>query len=285
MNASTIARQRWDRAAVNGVELEYEVRGAGEPVVLIHAGVCADLFAPLAAEPALADQFRILRYHRAGYAGSDRLDGPFSIARQAAHCRLLMNHLGMAKAHIVGHSSIAMMALQLALDTPDAVQTLALVDAARPAPPTDGQRAFVEEVVLPALRRYKAGDKAGAVDVWMRGTCGPDYRIALEQVLPGAVEQAVADADTFFGQELLAVQEWPFTDEKARRVTRPALAVLGEKSRPIFRERRELLLAWLPDIESFELPEATHLLQVDNPRGMAEALAAFFARHPLGTAN
>jgi hypothetical protein len=29
------------------------------------------------------------------------------------------------------------------------------------------------------------------------------------------------------------------------------------------------------------LPGAAHLLHVENPRGMAEALAAFFARHPL----
>ena len=49
-------------------------------------------------------------------------------------------------------------------------------------------------------------------------------------------------------------------------------------------ERRELLLSWLPNAEPFELPGATHFLHVQNPRGMAEALASFFARHPLRTA-
>jgi pimeloyl-ACP methyl ester carboxylesterase len=52
-------------------------------------------------------------------------------------------------------------------------------------------------------------------------------------------------------------------------------------SRPTFRERRELLLAWLLQVEPFILPDATHLLHVQHPRGMAEGLAAFFARHPL----
>jgi hypothetical protein len=37
------------------------------------------------------------------------------------------------------------------------------------------------------------------------------------------------------------------------------------------------------DAETFALPEATHLLHVQNPRGMAQGLAAFFARHPLTT--
>ena len=46
---------RLRRARVDGVELEYEVLGAGDPVVLIHAGVCADWFAPLLTQPALRD--------------------------------------------------------------------------------------------------------------------------------------------------------------------------------------------------------------------------------------
>jgi pimeloyl-ACP methyl ester carboxylesterase len=47
-------------------------------------------------------------------------------------------------------------------------------------------------------------------------------------------------------------------------------------------ERRDLLLAWLPNAEPFELRGATHLLQAENPGAMAEALAAFFSRHLLG---
>jgi pimeloyl-ACP methyl ester carboxylesterase len=115
----------------------------------------------------------------------------------------------------------------------------------------------------------------------MRGVGGPDYRAALDRALPDAFDQAVADADTFFGHELPAVQQWAFTQEDASRINQPALVVLGDRTDPIFRERRELLLAWLPNAEPFELPGATHLLHLENPRGMAEALAAFFARHPL----
>lgn len=272
---------RMEKADLDGIELEYEIQGAGEPVVLMHAGVCADFFKPLMEISALTGQYLVVRYHRVGYAGSHRMAGAVSIAHQAAHCRLLMRHLGIARAHVVGHSSSAMMALQLALDAPQSVQTLALLDAARPAPPSEVQMEFIRAVVQPALQRYAAGDKAGAVHIWMQGTCGTDYRAALEQALPDAVAQAVADADTFFGQELPAVQQWSFTQEEARRITQPVLAGLGALSHPIFRERRELLLAWLPHVEPFVLPHATHLLQVQNPSGMAEGLATFFARHPF----
>jgi pimeloyl-ACP methyl ester carboxylesterase len=268
-------------APIDGIELEYEVRGSGDPVVLIHAGVCAEFFAPLLEQPALADHYTLVSYHRTGYAGSSRLAGAVSFAHQAAHCRALMNYLGIERAHVVGHSSSASIALQLALDAPDAVQSLALLDTARPAAPSALHKEMVRTVVEPALERYRAGDHAGAVDTWMRGVCGPDYRVALERAIPGACEQAVGDADTFFGQELPAVLQWSFGREEAARIPQPALAVLGEKSNPVFRERRDLLLAWLPNVEPFELPEATHLLHVQNTGAMANALAAFFSRHPL----
>jgi pimeloyl-ACP methyl ester carboxylesterase len=270
------------RARVDGIELEYELRGAGEPVVLIHWGVGVVWAQPLLDQPALAEGYRLLSYHRTGFAGSSRIDGSVSMADHAEHCRLLMRHLGIERAHIVGHSSSAMIALQLALDSPDVVQTLVLMESARPTPATEAQAEFVRAFVEPAVERYRAGDRTGAVDTWCRGVFGPDYLGPLEQGLPGALEQAVAAADTFFLQELPAVQQWSFRQEDASRVTHPVLVVLGEHSAPTFRERRDLPLARLPNVEAFDLPAATHLLHAQNPRGTAEGLADFFARHAGG---
>lgn len=270
-----------ERAAIDGLELEYELRGSGDPVVLIHWGVSAAWAEPLMGERALADGFRLLRYDRAGFGGSSPIEGPVSMAGHAEHCRLLMRHLDIERAHIVGHSSSAVIALQLALDFPNAVHTLALMEPARPSPPTELQAAFVREVVQPAVERYRAGDKAGAVDTWARGVFGANYGGPLERGLPGVVEHLVAGADAFFTQELPALQQWSFTQEDASRITQPVLAVLGENTAPAFPERLELLRSWLPDVEPFELPGATHLLHLQNPQGMAEGLASFYSRHPL----
>jgi 3-oxoadipate enol-lactonase len=271
-----------ERAAVDGLELEYELRGAGEPVVLIHWGVSATWAEPLLDEPVLGDRYRLLSYHRAGFGGSSRIEGPVTMADHAQHCLVLMRQLGIERAHFVGHSSSVAVALQVALDAPDAAHTVVSMDAARPAPPTELQAAFRREYVEPAIERYRAGDKEGAVATFFRGVFGPGYRDPLEHGLPGAFDQAVSDADTFFTQELPALwQRWSFTEEDARRITQPVLVVVGEKSAPTFPERRELLRSWLPNVELFELPGATHLLHVENPRGMAEGLASFFARHPI----
>jgi len=284
--------KQMDRATIEGIELEYEIRGTGEPVVLVHAGVFAGWFKPLLEEPALTGRYRVLSYHRIGYAGSSRVAGPVSIAQQAAHLRSLMRRLGIERAHIVGHSSGGNIALQLALDAPEVVGSLALLEPALVASPSGPQKdsAAIGSTfqIGPVLQIYSAGDKAGAVDAWMRGVGGQSYRAALDRALPGAFDQAVADADTFFGQELPAVRQWSFTREDAIRIKQPVLAVLGAKSTevsPIFGKRQELLLAWLPKVEAFILPDATHLLHVQNPRAMAAGLAAFFARHPLSSSR
>jgi pimeloyl-ACP methyl ester carboxylesterase len=270
-----------ERTTVDGLELEYDLRGEGEPVVLIHWGVGTAWVEPLLAEPALADRYRLLSYHRAGYAGSGNVEGPVSMALNAEHCVLLMRKLGIDRAHIVGHSSSAVVALQLALDFPDAVHTIVSMEAARPVPSTETQAEFVRSVAEPAFQRYRAGDTAGAVDLWSRGVFGPDYRAPLEQTLPGAFDRTVAEADAFFRQELPALREWELTQEDARRITQPVLLVLGERSVPTFPERRDMLLDWLPNAEPFDVPGATHLLHLERPRETAEGLAAFFARHPL----
>jgi pimeloyl-ACP methyl ester carboxylesterase len=270
-----------DRAVVNGIELAYELRGSGEPVVLIHWGVASAFAAPLLAEPALAGAHQLLTYDRVGFGASSRIEGALSIADHARHCRRLMDHLGIERAHLVGHSSSATIALQFALDFPEAAHTVVSMEAARPVPQTELQARFVSTYIQPAVRRYRAGDTAGAVDTFFRGVFGEGYPEPLEAGLPGAFETAVAEADAFFGQELPALQQWAFTEDDARRIAQPVLLVLGERTTPTFPERRALLLSWLPNARAVDLPDVSHLLHVERPAAVAEALAAFFAAHPM----
>ena len=270
-----------DRALLGDIQLEYEVHGNGEPVLLIQPGIFADWFTPLLTQPVLTSRYRLVHYHRVGSAGSTHIAGPVSLAQHAAHGRSLLKHLGIACAHIVGHSSSGNIALQLALDFPDVVHSLAILEPALMSVPSAAtSRAFVGT----AVQLYRRGDKPAAIDTFLRGTCGPDYRAVLDRVMPGAFDQYVADAKTFFEQELPALQEWSFRHDDADRIIQPVLAVAGARSLdfdPIWRERQQLLLDWLPNVEPFVLPDATHVLHVMNPGGMAQGLADFFARHPL----
>lgn len=264
----------WQRASLGSVEFEYQLRGAGEPVVFVHGGVFADWFGPLSDEPALRP-FQLVIYHRLGYAGSSRAAKSASIADQAAQLKALLAHLGLRRAHLLGHSSGALIAMQLALDAPEAVRTLTLLE---PALPISGQPS---PGIAAAVAQYRAGQTDAAIDTFMRAVAGPDYRVPMERAYPRAFEQARADARAFFEHELPAVRAFSFSADDAKRLRAPVLLVMGGRSdevSPIWRQRHELLSSWIPGSESFVLPGATHMLPLQNPRAMAKKLAVFFGK-------
>jgi pimeloyl-ACP methyl ester carboxylesterase len=270
-----------ERADVAGITIEYEVAGHGEPVVFIHGALIAETFRPLLTEPALTDRYHLIRYHRRGYAGSTHTRGPMRVAQHAADCRALFRYLGVERAHVVGHSYGGAVVLQLALETPDVVHSLALLEPAVVA--SSGVQAY-RDALQRGEQRFREASAEEVVDEFFQPRFGSGYRALLDQILPGSFAQAVADAGTWFERESPALREWTFGEPELQRVTQPVLAVHGQDSDalwPRFGETHRLLLASLPQAEGFVLPGATHLLHAQNPRGMAEALAAFFARHPM----
>jgi pimeloyl-ACP methyl ester carboxylesterase len=271
-----------EKASLDGAELEYEVSGTREPVVFIHGAFIADAFRPLLAEPGLAGHYRLILYHRRGYADSSRASGPVSVARQAADCRALLRHLGVERAHVVGHSYGGDVALQLALDTPSVVHSLALLE---PGLMVGASAQDYRESLARGVERYREAGAEVVVDEFLQARW-PGYGATLDRVLPGAFAQAVADAGTWFEREASGQLAWRFGEAEVRRISQPTLSVLGGESDALwsrFGETHRLLLAWLPHAQGFVLPGTTHFLQIQNPRGMAEALAAFWARHRLAT--
>jgi pimeloyl-ACP methyl ester carboxylesterase len=262
-----------------GVELAYEVRGSGEPAVFIHGAFIADAFRPLLTQRCFAARYELILYHRRGYAGSGLCAGPISIAQQAEDCRALLRHIGVERAHVVGHSYGGAIALQLALDTPELVHSLAVLEPAlMVGASAEGYRESLERNV----QRYRARDAAVLVDDFLQARW-PGYRAELERTLPGALDQAVADAGTTFESELPGLLDWRFGEAETRRISQPVLSVLGGESEALwsrFGETHRLLLAWLPRGEGFILPGATHLMNIADPAGIAEALVAFWTRYP-----
>lgn len=266
-------------AVVDGVELAYRVAGDGAPVVLIHAGGLADFFAPLYSE--LRHRAQVISYHRIGYGRSGPVPAATQISDQAGHCRGLLEHLGYRAAHVVGHSSGGVIALELARRSPHVVATLALLEPSLPVP---SSVTLAATVIRPAFAAFLAGDKAAAIDTFLAGVCGPDYPGLVDRVLPGARSQAADDADTLFTVEAPSVGRWEFDPGVLAELRMPVLSVLGERSdevSAVSREAHVLLLAYIGDIEEYVLPRATHFLQLHNPTDLAEALARFMDKHPI----
>ena len=267
-------------AKVDGVELEYELSGSGEPVLLIHGTLIAAGLAPLQKEPALAG-YRLIRYHRRGVGGSTHTPAPVTMADQAADAVGLLAELGVERAHIAGHSYGGSIALQMAVDAPQTVQSLALLEPALLAVPSAA--AFFEGAG-PVLEAYGAGDKEEAAVGFLALVAGMDRdaaAAAVEATVPGGVEQAIKDADTFFSIELGPLTEWAFGADQAKAIKQPVLSVVGTDSHAVFKDGRELLHSLFAEIEDFTLEGAGHLLQMQRPQPAAKALADFFGRHPI----
>jgi pimeloyl-ACP methyl ester carboxylesterase len=267
-------------AKVNGVELEYDDTGSGEPVLLI-SPVIADGFLPLVSERALAVGYRLITYHRRGWAGSTHTPPPVTIADHAADAAALLDHLGVHRAHIAGHSSGAAVALQLALDRPEMVHTLALLELSLLSVP--GAAGFLGKAG-PAFEAYASGQHEAAVATFLSAASGLEWdacRAILDEHVPGAVPLAITDADTFFGIELPALGAWTFGPEQAAAIDMPVLSVLGTDTEPFWVEVATRLRAWLPRVEDAAIEGAGHFLHMHRPAPVAKEVAAFFGRHPL----
>jgi pimeloyl-ACP methyl ester carboxylesterase len=269
-----------ERATVNGVELEYEVVGSGEPVLLI-SPVLADGFLPLLTEGVLADSHQLIRYHKRGWVGSTHTPGPVSVALHAADAAALLDHLGVSCAHVAGHSSGAAVGAQLALDHPDRVRTLTLLELSLLSV-SSGEAFFAQ--AAPAFEAYGRGEHEQAIALFMSLVSGLEWdrcRAVLDDHVPRAVAQAVKDADTFFGVELPGLGEWVFGAEQAAAISQPVLSILGAQTEELWVEVAEFLRESLPHVEECTVAGVGHLLHIQRAKPIARAMAEFLARNPM----
>jgi pimeloyl-ACP methyl ester carboxylesterase len=272
-----------ERAKLNGVTLEYEVKGSGEPVLLISVGPIADSFLPLLSEKALVERYRLITFRQRRLAHNTNGPAPVSFAEHAADAVALLGHLDVRRTHVAGHSTGAAIALQLAVDRPDIVHTLTLLEPPLVGVPSAG--AFFEKVG-PALAAYSSGDRDGAMRRFLTVVCSLDWETCckvIEEHVPGGMAQVMTNenVDNFFASYLPALTAWPFGAHQAASICRPVLSVLGMDTEQLFVDSHELLHSWFPQVEDCRIEGVAHLLHMQRPAPVARGIAEFFACHPM----
>jgi pimeloyl-ACP methyl ester carboxylesterase len=113
-------------AAVNGVEVYYEIYGEGKPLILLHGGFSSiEMFAPIL--PALAAGRQVIGVDLQGHGRTLPFDRPMTFANMATDVAELIKYLGFDKADVMGDSMGGSTALRLAIDHPEVVDRLILV--------------------------------------------------------------------------------------------------------------------------------------------------------------
>lgn len=116
-------------AQVNGLNIYYEIHGAGEPLILLPGGFMT-IEAMGAIVPALAETRQVIAVELQGHGHTADIDRPLSFEAMADDIAVLMAQLGLKQADLFGYSLGGGVALQTAIRHPDMVRRLALVSTA-----------------------------------------------------------------------------------------------------------------------------------------------------------
>src|SRR3954451_12816298 len=116
-------------ADVNGVHMYYETYGEGTPLILLHGGMLSiDLnFAGLI--PTLAKKHRVIGVELQGHGRTSDTDREITPAALASYVVGLLDHLGIDRAHVLGHSMGGGVTMELAVSYPDRVRSVVPISA------------------------------------------------------------------------------------------------------------------------------------------------------------
>jgi pimeloyl-ACP methyl ester carboxylesterase len=227
-------------ADVNGLHLYYEEHGDGSPLVLLHGGMLTiDLnFAALI--PTLADRHRIVAVEMQGHGRTADIDRPITPAALASDVVALLDHLRIDRAHVLGHSFGAAVALELAVTHPDRVRSIVPISASvRP----DGMHEDLTDPAKMATSTRMPNPQDFA-----------DFKAAYERLSPHPehfdeflVSLSASNAD---------LQGW--SDEQLAGITAPVLLVQGDRDFTTV-EHAALMLQLIPGSQLAVLPDTTHM--------------------------
>jgi pimeloyl-ACP methyl ester carboxylesterase len=115
-------------AEVNGINLYFEMNGAGRPMVLLHGGLgSGQMFGPVL--PALSERHQVITVDLQGHGRTADIDRPIDIRLMADDIAALIGHLGLDKPDVVGYSLGGGVALQTAVKHPAMVRRLVVASA------------------------------------------------------------------------------------------------------------------------------------------------------------
>ncbi|MCW2639960.1 MAG: hypothetical protein JWP76_2266 [Dactylosporangium sp.] len=251
---------------VPGGRLHVEETGAGEPVLLLHAGVTDSRVWDTTAPLLVSAGYRAIRYDARGFGRSPASEAPFS---PVADALAVLDATGVPAAHFVGLSQGAATAIDATLAAPHRVRTLTLV-----APGLSGYgwpRLPGHERRLAAA---ESGDMHGlALEIahlWAPMSFGSAYPPE-----DATAEPADTEPEDFASRIVREQAEALMADDRAAEepsalphlaeITAPALVVLGDRDLEAVEHLGRLLAGTIPAATLVTLTGADHILPLRVP--------------------
>lgn len=242
---------------MDGGEIRFDVEGAGRALVLLHDGLL-DRRSWDGIFEDFSRYYRTLRYDRRGYGESSAPESPFS---DVSDLHALMQYHGISEAYLVGVSGGGGVALDLALEHPEAVRGLVLVGPDLGGYPVSREKRRRVASILAIAR--ERGIAAG-VDAWMRDPFYP----------PSPESAAVREKVRLIMLENLArlvsapnvrIPLSPPAVERLHEVAVPVLVLLGDGDDPDNAGIASVLEENLPRATKKIVTGSRHLVNLDAP--------------------
>jgi 3-oxoadipate enol-lactonase len=256
------------RMKLDDIELYYETEGQGKPVLFLHGlGSSADAWG--FQRPAFAAQYRLIMPDFRGHGRSDKPPGPYTMALLAADMIGLLDALAIPSAHVVGLSLGGMVGFQLAVDRPERVRSLVVVNAG-------------PEVVPRTLKERR--------NIWQRrllvnlfsmeriaGTIGtrlfPDPEQA--ELRRMAIESFAANPKPAYKAATAAILGWSVR-QRLGEIRCPVLLISSDMDYTPVADK-ERYLAEIPGAKLVVIENARHAVPLDQPAAFNAALGEFLA--------
>ncbi|HEX6289793.1 MAG TPA: alpha/beta hydrolase [Herpetosiphonaceae bacterium] len=287
MNANEFCRALTPRyAAVGGVRTHYVECGQGPTVVLIH-GLSACFWNWWRNLPALAQHFRVVAFDLKGCGKSDKARGAYNTVACTEQLVGLLDHLGVSRAALVGHSMGARIALNTTIAHPSRVQSLMLVSPS--CYPQTGGRA-VSFLVLPGVGELYtqllfSGRPEYLVRRALRACMHPNVAITEEDVywnMVSGLEQKRRLAQSYlrYGRHMQFHKPWNLA-ERYREIGVPTLIVSGDSDRLVPTEHCHRLAQTIPGAKLEIWPGTGHLPHTEQAERFNKTVSAFLRDHLL----
>lgn len=273
-------------ARVNGTDLHFVDHGSGVPVVFVH-GSLGTLDTWRAQIDTFARHFRVVaysrRYHPPNPQRPDRR--VYSVALHADDLAAIIERLELGRAHIVGSSYGAYIALVLALRRPELVRSVVLGEPpiipwlARTDVGDSLRRAFEATALQPARTAFARGDSVDGLRRFVDGVSGIPGRF---DGMPEAERAALLRLAFEMRLEMRAEPADYFPALPCRDVGgihSPVLLVTGERSPRMFYVITTELERCLGTEQRVTVPNAGHAMHSGNPGFYNAAVLDFLSRH------
>jgi pimeloyl-ACP methyl ester carboxylesterase len=263
---------------IRDVELDVVDVGRGEPPLLLVHGFTGAAVDWADVQPQLAAHRRVVAYTHRGHAGSTATGDPasYTFDQLVADLDALIDALGLAPLHLLGHSMGGVVALRYALDHPDRLRSLVLMDTF--AEPMGGGgandwmgamlakvRAEGMEAMLDVMRGFADGALAG-VD--------PARKAELVARVEHKIRHMDPEAFCSFAGDL---RTYPSMVDRLGELTMPVTVLRGADDAP-FVEPSALMVDRIPGAELAVIDGAGHSPQEDQPEAWLAALEKHLAR-------